>query len=730
MEGLAALVGVALGALGAGPVAAAPPRAFHALGAVHAAERVRAPATRSRLTRAQRKVESHLRELAWPLTARPPDFPLLRGGRVRVGVRLDAATPAAVAALRARGLEVEIVNRRHALVQGLIEPRALPALAALGAVRTVRPLLEGVRRTGSVDSEGDAAARADLVRAAGYDGTGVVVGVISDGIDDRAAAQASGDLPAVSVPFGGQCRAGSGNEGTAILEIVHDLAPGATLLFSEGISSSLTFIDSVECLRAAGADVIVDDIGFFDEPYFEDGPVAEAVRAAVAAGVSFHSAAGNDADRHYEATFRASPGSDFHDFRAGPVDEAAAIGVPPHETVICILQWNDPFAGSANDYDLYLLDASLDPANPRDQSTTVQSGTQDPIEVVVGVNPTGSARTDFLAIARRPGAAVRQLEMFCLGAGGQEYVTPAGSIIGHPAVSEVVAVAAVDALDPGLDEVEPFSSRGPAHVFFPVAEVRPRPDLAGFDGVSTTNPGGFPDCPPACSFFGTSAAAPHSGAVAALVLGKNPFLSPATVQQVLRTAAADIGPPGVDDAAGAGRLDALAAIAAVSVPECVDVLGCAEDPDPCTVAGCHEGSCVQLPRACDDGDPCTTDVCEPAAGCVSRELAGLAYLPCALAERLRPLVPHPDSAATPRAARTLERLQSRLTRAEARVASAVARGTGPRAQRKLRRARTLVRSMRHLARSPRSGLAPEVAAPIAREAGAIATRIAAVRRAL
>src|SRR5207249_11269698 len=139
-------------------------------------------------------------------------------------------------------------------------------------------------------TEGDAASRADLVRAQGYDGSGIVVGVISDGVDNGEQARATGDLPPITVPDDPRCRRGHGDEGTALLEIVHDLAPGARPLFSQGIDSSVGFIESVDCLVAAGANVIVDDVGFFDEPFFEDGPVAAAVRRAVQAGVSYHSA--------------------------------------------------------------------------------------------------------------------------------------------------------------------------------------------------------------------------------------------------------------------------------------------------------------------------------------------------------------------------------------------------------------------------------------------------------
>src|SRR5439155_25907365 len=131
--------------------------------------------------------------------------------------------------------------------------------------------------------------------------------------------------------------------------------------------------------RASGAQVIVDDIGFFDEPFFEDGPVAAAVRAAVQVGISYHSAAGNDADRHLEQQYRPSPTTSFHDFLGGPVDNTDDMLIPPSDSVVCVLQWNDRFGGSGNDYDLYLLDAAF---NIVDASANFQTGSQNPIEVV------------------------------------------------------------------------------------------------------------------------------------------------------------------------------------------------------------------------------------------------------------------------------------------------------------------------------------------------------------
>src|SRR5438094_8328665 len=678
-----------------------------------------------------------------PLVAAAP-MQHVADGRVRVYLRLAALDEDALARVRACGVEVEMVDRAGGRAQALVDARQLRDLAALPSVLAIRPAERGRPRTGSVTSEGDAAARADLVRGLGYDGSGTVVGMISDGIDHAADAQATGDLPAVTVPADARCRPGSGDEGTALLEIVHDLAPGAQLLFSEGFTSSLVFIDSVDCLVAAGARVIADDLVYFDEPFFADGPLALAVRAAVQAGVSYHSAAGNEAEEHVEQPFRASPDSSFHDFLGGPVDNTDDIVVPPGVTMVCFLQWDDPFGGSANDYDLGIFDSAL---NLVAASTGVQDGTQDPFEVAGVVNNSGSAQVAKVAIEKFSGAD-RVLEMFCLDGVQQQYVTD-GSVIAQAALPEVVAVGAIDVNDPGLDTVEPYSSRGPARVFFPVPATRPKPDLAGFDGVSISNAGGFPACPPSCAFFGTSAATPHSAAVAALLLSKNPSLTPAHIQDALRRGAVDIGPAGFDEAAGAGRLDALAAAALV----CTTDAQC-DDGDACTEDACDRGVCTHspvvcdndnvcdgaescdpsagcragTPLVCDDSDPCTVDTCDPASGCRSTELPGLDFVSCALDQHLAPLLP-PAAGAPGRAAKTAHKLAAQLGSAERLVADA--RGTpSARARTLLKRARKVVTAMGRLAGRRTSGLGQTIVEPIVLETATIASRMRSLQRTL
>lgn len=493
----------------------------------------------------------------------PAKLPRSPDGKLQVYVDCSPLGVEQLEALERAGLTVDGVEPTRGRVRGSIDAAALDRVAEFSWVHAVRPVDRAVVRAGSVTTEGDAAARADLVRAEGLDGSGVVVGVISDGVDHVGSAQQSGDLPPVTVPSGG-CPRGSGDEGTALLEIVHDVAPGAQLLFA-GPADSVEMVEAVQCLTAAGAKVIVDDLGFFGEPFFEDGPVAAAVRAAVQAGVSYHSSAGNEAGQHLEQDFFATPNSTLHDFAGGAGDNTNTVVVPAGGTLTCILQWNDPFGASANDYDLFLLDQNLNVVAVSDDR---QAGAQDPIEVVSVLNQGNTDAVANVLIDRFGSSQPRRLELFCLGASALEHVTPEGSIFGHPALDEVVTVAAIDVSDPGLDHVESFSSRGPARIDFPTREDRAKPDVAGFDGVSISNAGGFPACPPSCAFFGTSAAAPHTAGVAALLLQKDPLLTPAAVQTALHAGAVDIGPVGFDDASGFGRLDALASAADVPRPAC------------------------------------------------------------------------------------------------------------------------------------------------------------------
>jgi hypothetical protein len=451
---------------------------------------------------------------------------------------------------------------------------------------------------GSVTSEGDATHRAFDARGTfGINGAGLSIGVLSDGVSSLAASQALGDLGPVTVLPG---QTGSGDEGTAMLEIIHDLAPGAALFFATADPTIDQFAQNIRDLRTAGCDIIVDDVFYFVETPFQDGQtsigtsanhggvVIQAVNDVTAAGAMYFSSAGNEGnlDDGFSSTFEgdfvsggtnpALPGGTVQLFGATPFDQITFDGGP------VFLHWADPLGGSANDYDLFILDPTA--TTVLDFSTDVQSGTQDPIEAVDFPQDVAG---NLLVVFKHTAAANRFFHVDT--AGGGLFVGTAGQLHGHAAAAAAFAVAATPAFGAfgtgfpsgpfpnpfnATNVVEPFSSDGPRQIFFfpdgtaitpgnfssSGGLIRQKPEVTAADGVSVTGVGGFPT-----TFYGTSAAAPHAGAIAALVKSAKPSLTNAQVSTALTSTAVDIQTPGVDRNSGSGILLAFEAVQSTGV---------------------------------------------------------------------------------------------------------------------------------------------------------------------
>ncbi|WP_460396402.1 S8 family serine peptidase [Actinophytocola sediminis] len=448
-------------------------------------------------------------------------------------------------------------------------------------------------RTGPVNSTGDRAHNADTAREQiGVTGVGVKICALSDGIDSLATSQAAGELPDVDVLA---TQAGSGDEGTAMLEILHDVAPNAELGFATAFNGDASFADNIRALRfELDCDVIVDDIIYFKEAPFQDWIIAQAVNDVIADGALYFSSAGNEGNTvdgtaaHWEGDFVNSGqvigkfAGYAHDFDPSantqvlqPISDESSASVP------VLLNWSDPLGASSNDYDLYLLDAA---GNVLAGSQDYQTGTQDAHERVDTPLFGGSGLR--LAIVKFNGAD-RYLSLSALrgrfadSADGLKAFNTPGVTFGHSAARGAFSVAAAPAdvafprdLEQGdppnprgpfpnaYDEntaLERFTSDGPRRVFYeadgtPITpgdlsstggEVRQKPDITAADGVATSVDG-FE------LFFGTSAAAPHAAAIAALVLSGNPGIDPAEVREALTSTAIDIQAPGVDGRSGHG----------------------------------------------------------------------------------------------------------------------------------------------------------------------------------
>ena len=486
-----------------------------------------------------------------------------RSGNVEVYIHLKSTDEASLQQVRDAVEKVEIEGAEYGLVQAWVDPDNLGAVANLEAVKRITPPDYGYTKKGSTLTEGDAVHRANLVRAfSGLSGEGVKVGVISDGVDAWTSARSRGDLPSRIEINPNQDS--EGHEGTALLEIIHDLAPDAELAFS-GSESSLGMAQAIlwlanDAFEGEGADVIVDDLGYYFQPFFEDGIVAQAAADAVAGGAVFASAAGNHAQEHYEGDF-VDGGDGFHAFD-GSSDITMRLRSPFSTRIT--LQWNDKFGASGNDYDLYICPAGLTPTAFNlfnricDASADTQNGNDDPLEVA---SLYGEDEVDVFI--KKDSGQNRRLEMFFFDSYAREYGVEEGGIVHHVAVPGVLAVGAVDADDPGNDDLRSYSDQGPSRIYFPSFETRQKPDAVASDGVSVTGSGGFPS-----HFNGTSAAAPHVAGIAALLVEAQRLADPTmtkkqvvdAVTQKIRDTAIDLGPSGHDYKFGYGRADALAAV--------------------------------------------------------------------------------------------------------------------------------------------------------------------------
>jgi cysteine-rich repeat protein len=546
-------------------------------------------------TPAQRKIGSHLLYARQQLRGKAiaPGVQSLRSSihadatqRVLVDIAAEV-TSQVLDGIGSVGGEVVSSFPQYRAVRAWLPIDRLEEVADLPEVRSIRRAAEPFTQKVNT-SEGDVAHRANLARSSfGVDGTGVKVGVISDSVDYLDAGQYSGDVGSVTVLAGqsgvNTCGAtGTGpcsGEGTAMLEIVFDLAPGAALFFATGDGSESAMAANIQALRDAGCDVIVDDIGYFDEPVFQDGTIAQAVNTVTAGGALYFSAAGNGGNKDdgtsgtWEGDFLDSGttrnGEAVHSF--GSATSNLIIADPGPKIV---LQWSDAFGESDNDYDLFLLDGSL--STVIDASTDSQNGAGDPLETIDSVPRNDTFNR--LVSTKHAGAATRFLHLDTFG--GRLAISTAGQTHGHSAAVNAFSVAAVSAAGEFLPflggssiPVETFSSDGPRRVFFqadgtPITpgnflstggSVRQKPDVAAADGVLVYTPGFG-------RFYGTSAAAAHAAAIAALVKAAQPVLTAAQVRTAMTSTALDIEAPGVDRDSGAGLLDAFAALHAVATP--------------------------------------------------------------------------------------------------------------------------------------------------------------------
>jgi len=455
-------------------------------------------------------------------------------------------------------------------------------------------------------------------------GSGVTVGVLSDSFNQYVFAHtteatdiSTGDLPGAGNPCGYLTPVGvyttsiyysSYDEGRAMTQIIHDIAPAAHLRFASAFNGIFEFSDSIQALRNLGSDIIVDDVFYYDDPFFQDGPISVAISDVVASGATYFTLAGNhdmqvggnpvgsyEAPAYTPAACPLLAVSSFtgtcHNFNlgVGGVNTGSTITVAAAGQVNVILQWAEPWSGVSTDLDFYLIDnlGNIIVSSANNNPT----GTHEPFEYFNYYNNTGLQRVMRLVINRPGSTGTPRLKYLFTQSSysfsGVQYAVSKGSYIvgptvyGHSGASDAISAAAISYSTNNSPET--FTSRGPSTVYFgPVngnipasalgsPSVRQKPDLAATDGGCTTF---FPYygtlCPNGYRFTGTSAAGPHGAGVAALMLewarAHNAVLTAAQIKSYLASSARSVATDGSAQKVGAGLIDAFAAIKKMIVP--------------------------------------------------------------------------------------------------------------------------------------------------------------------
>jgi len=556
---------------------------------------------------------------------------LLRDGdRVVVNVRVSDTSEATLEGIRASGAEIVSVNARFGTVDVSVLPEDLRALAQAPGVEYVgenlvpmsatldEPGLGLERAPGAVakkkNCRGDATAEGDSQSGTGaarqqygMDGYGQKVGVISDSFDtgENSITRAkqdikSGDLPGKKNPCGYTAKVqvlseGSPSdidEGRAMAQIVHDMAPAAKLAFATRGASEDDMAGAVRALADAGSSVIVDDITFFSEPMFQEGPVANAATEVTQRGIPYFSSAANSnvivaglPVGSYEApSFRPGgtclsgfglPGQCMDFNPGGTNDVIYGLQVQPGSSFNIIMQWAEPRNGVSTDLEVGFFDETAGAFQAASETNNLQS--QIPVEVISASNPYPFPAIFDIIVYRSQGAGTPRLK-FIFGRSqlaDVEYKTGLGNdvvgptIMGHNGSLNSISTAAIDWAS--STEPEAFSSWGPTVNYFgpvngttpaaalPTPQVLLKPDITATDNVQTTF--FLPSDNDVPRFSGTSAAAPAAAAVAALQQQANPFLTPAQVLAAEQGTAGAIGSFG-PLAVGAGLINAQRAVGA------------------------------------------------------------------------------------------------------------------------------------------------------------------------
>lgn len=493
--------------------------------------------------------------------------------RLYLDVRFDEVDPLIETWLIGLGFESELALPEQGRWRCWLPADRLDDLRALGADVSIESFATAIFAAGDVLTEGDELLNAASARDRfNVDGSGIRVAVISDGIVGLDAAIQAKEAPWLreARPFG-DGSVSRGQEGTAMIEIVHDIAPGASISFG----AVYDFDDHMEAVNyfARRVDIIVDDVSFAfpaDQRSAVSVNTTKALRHPDWPLRLYVTAAGNWAESHWSGRWRAGPDGTrlglpssgathrFNDATEADMLLGAGNGfnVEQGDEIRLELFWDDVWERSTNDYNLYLMSGVGEVLASSERTQGIGADNHLPREHLTYTHV--GVATVLYAVIQNQNDDARPVgfDLFVFNSAGQQlrfyHPTPEGSMLAQSDAADALTVGAVNA---GRQMVAAYSSRGPT------ANGVRKPELSAVDQVSVSETTRYGP-----SFSGSSAAAPHVAGVAALLLqtlpallaadGGSALLERRLIRDILIETARDIPPIGPDNATGAGLVDA------------------------------------------------------------------------------------------------------------------------------------------------------------------------------
>ena len=395
----------------------------------------------------------------------------------------------------------------------------------------------------AITSEGVALTKASIFSNQGYTGAGVKVAVIDLGFAGLTNAINNGDLPS-SVKFidctGTGCVTRiwpwdiayeTEGHGTAVAEIVRDMAPGADLYLIK-INDALDLSDAANFCISNGVKIINHSVGWYNTNFYDgkcwlqyQNPVCT-VNDAFAHEILWVNAAGNAGNKHHSAIFSSSDGNTFH-------DPSIFLYAFAGDVIALDLTW-EAWPYTDQDYDFWLVDSSFTAVS---KSLNVQIGTQKPVESIYYIAP--SSGIYYLWVRKWSATTNHKFHIYSRS----HILSPSvasSSLLSPSDAAGALTVGAINQQNWSTGAIASYSSQGPTN------DGRTKPDITGPDGVATYTYGS--------SFTGTSAASPHVAGAAALILSRNPTYSAEDLGNALFRWATGAWTVGKGNVFGYGRL--------------------------------------------------------------------------------------------------------------------------------------------------------------------------------